>query len=235
MEIPPGFYYYNEKNKICKLKKAFQDDHTFFIKHSLDGKLTLLLVYVDDMIVTGDDEIQKLTLKEKLATQFEMKELGKLKYFLGIEVAYSKHGIFICQRKYNHRIGCKENPTIEKSQYQRLMGKLIYLCHTRSDIAYVASMASLGKGLLFKKEGSLSMEIYTYADYAGSVVDREVSISEIIFKASLGKGLLFRKEGTLSMEIYTDADYAGLVVDRRSTSIYCMFLGGNLVTWRSKK
>ncbi|RDX85953.1 putative mitochondrial protein, partial [Mucuna pruriens] len=53
--------------------------------------------------------------------------------------------------------------------------------------------------------------------------------------ASPGKGLLFRKEGTLSMEIYTNADYVGSVVDRRSTSGYCMFLGGNLVTWRSKK
>ncbi|RDY01552.1 Copia protein, partial [Mucuna pruriens] len=54
-------------------------------------------------------------------------------------------------------------------------------------------------------------------------------------KASPGKGLLFKKEGTLSMEIYTDVDYAGSVVDRRSTSGYCMFLGGNLVTWKSKK
>ncbi|RDX78800.1 putative mitochondrial protein, partial [Mucuna pruriens] len=98
-----------------------------------------------------DDEIEKLTLKEKLATQFEMKELGKLKYFLGIDVAYSKQGIFISQKKYvldllketgklgcktsgvpdnayfippirlsipidqNHRIGCEESPTIEKS------------------------------------------------------------------------------------------------------------------------
>ncbi|RDY02430.1 hypothetical protein CR513_14110, partial [Mucuna pruriens] len=81
--------------------------------------------------------IEKLTLKEKLATQFEMKELGKLKYFLEIEVAYSKQDIFISQIKYvldllkeigklgyktlgvpieqNHRIGCEESPTIEKS------------------------------------------------------------------------------------------------------------------------
>ncbi|RDX93618.1 putative mitochondrial protein, partial [Mucuna pruriens] len=49
------------------------------------------------------------------------------------------------------------------------------------------------------------------------------------------KGLLFIKEGPLSMEIYTDADYAGPAVDRRPTSEYCMFLGGNLVTWRRNK
>ncbi|RDX70413.1 putative mitochondrial protein, partial [Mucuna pruriens] len=93
-----------------------------------------------------------------------MKELGKLKYFLGIEAAYSKQGIFISQRKYvldlfketrklgckisrvpieqNHRIGCEESPIIEKSQYQRLVGKLIFLSHTRPNIAYVVSVVS---------------------------------------------------------------------------------------------
>ncbi|RDX71655.1 hypothetical protein CR513_48958, partial [Mucuna pruriens] len=190
MEILPGFYSHNEKNKVCRLKKALyglkqsprawfgrfaqvmitlgyrqsQGDHTLFTKHSLDGKLIILLVYVDDMVVTDDDEIEKLTLKEKLATQFEMKELGKLKYFLGIEVAYSKQGIFISQRNYvldllkeigklgyktsgvpieqNHRIRCEESPIIEKSKYQRLVGKLIYLSNTRPDIAYVVSVVS---------------------------------------------------------------------------------------------
>jgi len=54
-------------------------------------------------------------------------------------------------------------------------------------------------------------------------------------KASPGKGLLFKKGGKLSMKVYTNVDYAGSIVDRRSTTGYCMFLGGNLVTWRSKK
>ena len=49
------------------------------------------------------------------------------------------------------------------------------------------------------------------------------------------KGILFNKNNTLALEAYTDADYAGSLVDRRATSGYCTFLGGNLVTWRSKK
>jgi len=140
-------------------------DHTLFIKHSQEGKLTLHLVYVDDMIVAGDDEHEKQILKEKLAAQFEMKDLGKLKYFLGIEVAYSKKGIFISQQKYvidllketgminckttgvpieqNRRIGSVEgSSTVNEGQYQRLVGKLIYLAHTRPDIAYVVSVVS---------------------------------------------------------------------------------------------
>jgi len=117
------------------------------------------------MIITGDDETEKQNLRERLDAQFEMKDLGKLKYFLGIEVAYSRQGIFISQRKYildllkeigklgckntgvpieqNHRIGNdEENPKVEKAQYHRLVGKLIYLSHTRLDIAYAVSVVS---------------------------------------------------------------------------------------------
>ncbi|RDX67605.1 hypothetical protein CR513_53499, partial [Mucuna pruriens] len=244
MEIPLGFYSHNEKNKVCKLKKALyglkqsprawfgrfsqvmislgyrqsQGDHTLFIKHSPNGKLTLLLVYVDDMIVIGDDEIEKLNLKEKLIPQFEMKELGKLKYFLGIEVAYFKKYVLDLLKEtrklgwkisrvpieQNHRIGCEESPIIEKFQYQRLVGKSIYLSHTMPDIAYVVSVVS---------------------QFMHDPRERHLQAVERILQ----------KEGTLSMKIYTDANYAGSVVDRRSTLGYCMFLGGNLVTWRSKK
>ncbi|RDY11056.1 hypothetical protein CR513_04330, partial [Mucuna pruriens] len=124
-----------------------QDNHTLFIKHSLDGKFTLLLIYVDNMIVIGNDEIEKLTLKEKLAIQFKMKKLEK-KYLLKIEyvlnllketrkLRYKTLGIPIEQ---NHRIGCEESSTIENSQYQILVGKLIYLSHTRPNIVYVVSV-----------------------------------------------------------------------------------------------
>ena len=54
-------------------------------------------------------------------------------------------------------------------------------------------------------------------------------------KANPGKGILFKKKDILALEAYTDADYAGSIVDRISITGYCTFLGGNLVTWRSKK
>ena len=74
-------------------------ENALFICKSEHG-VVLLLLYVDDMIITGDDAEEIQQLKEHLATEFEMKNLGDLKYFLGIEVLRSGKGIFISQRKY---------------------------------------------------------------------------------------------------------------------------------------
>ena len=139
MNIPLGFER-NTGNKVCELKKPLyglkqslrawfgrfskvmkefgykqsQGDHVLFIKHSTAGGVTALLVYVDDVIVTGNDNREKQEVKQRLAKEFEIKELGKLKYFLSIEVAYSIQGIFISQQKYvtdllekTGKIGCK--------------------------------------------------------------------------------------------------------------------------------
>ena len=79
--------------------KQSNSDHTLFTKHKV-GKVIVLIVYVDDMIITGNDEEEITRIHKELATEFEMKNLGGLKYFMGIEVAKSKQGIFIFQRKY---------------------------------------------------------------------------------------------------------------------------------------
>ncbi|CAL9005654.1 unnamed protein product [Prunus brigantina] len=207
---------------------------------SQEGKLTALIIYVDDMIVTGDDQAEMQNLQKYLASEFEMKSLGDLKYFLGIEVARSKHGIFLFQRKYildllaetgmldckpidtpseqNHKLGLYPDqvPT-DKERYQRLVGKLIYLSHTRPDIAYAVSVVSQ-----FMHSPS--------EDHMGAVM-RILSY----LKVTPGKGLMFCKYGHTDVEGYTDADWAGSVTDRCSTSGYFTFVGGNLVTWRSKK
>ena len=118
MDPPPGIPEYSNTPLVCKLKKALYGlkqsprawfgrftksmknfgykqsnaDHTLFVRQ---GKTTGLIIYVDDMIVTGADHDGITSLQKYLASEFEMTQLGDLKYFLGIEVAWSKHGIFL--------------------------------------------------------------------------------------------------------------------------------------------
>ncbi|RVW82773.1 Retrovirus-related Pol polyprotein from transposon RE1 [Vitis vinifera] len=214
MNIPLGF----EGNTVMKDSgyKQSQGDHTLFIKHSATGGVTALLVYVDDIIVTGNDEREKHEVKQRLATEFEIKELRKLKYFLDIEERLGVNQSLPNGSK--PQLGeAKEEPVVDKRIYQRLVGRLIYLAHTRSDIAYSVSMIS--QFMHDPREPHLQAA-YKVLHY---------------LKGNLGKGILFKKNNTLALEAYTDTDYASSLVDRRSTTGYCTFLGGNLVTWRSKK
>ncbi|RVW47923.1 Retrovirus-related Pol polyprotein from transposon RE1 [Vitis vinifera] len=111
----------------------------------------------------GSDKEELERLKRKLAVEFEIKDLEASKYCLGMEFARSKEGIFVNQCKYvldllgeTGQLGCKPaktpiKPNIkllpskddeveDKEQYQRLVGRLIYLSHTRPDIAFAISM-----------------------------------------------------------------------------------------------
>ena len=118
----------------------------------------------------------------------------------------------------NHKLGeAKEEPTMDKIMYQRLVGRLIYLAHTRPDIAYLMSVTSQ---FMHDPREPHIQAAYRVLHY---------------LKGSPKKGILFKKNDTLFLEAYTDADYASSIVDRISTTRYCTFLGGNLVTWRSKK
>ena len=125
MEVPPRLECQENSEKLCSRKSLYglkqsprawferltrvvkkhgffqcQIDHTMFIKHSSNGKRAIMIVYVDDIILAGDcfEEIQYL--KKVLGREFEIKDLGQRKYFLGMEVARSHKEIFISQRKY---------------------------------------------------------------------------------------------------------------------------------------
>ena len=124
IEQPPGFVVQGEFGKVCRLHKAIyglkqsprawfgkfsevvlkfglrrcHSDHSVFSHTSDRGKI-LLIVYVDDIIITRDDK-QGIDFKRYLQNSFQTKDLGKLRYFLGIEVARSKESISLLQRKY---------------------------------------------------------------------------------------------------------------------------------------
>nr|GEV29661.1 putative reverse transcriptase, RNA-dependent DNA polymerase [Tanacetum cinerariifolium] len=144
--------------------KQSNSDHTLFLKQR-GNLITCLIIYVVDMIVTGDDKEEITKLKKYLFTEFEMTDLGRLKYFLGIEVLRLKQGIFMCQKRYildflaeTDMIDCKPADTpmfvnqklymqekaelANKGRYQRMVRKLIYLSHIRLDIAYALGVVS---------------------------------------------------------------------------------------------
>jgi len=68
-----------------------------FVKHSLDGKIALFIVNVDDIVIVGDNYDQINHLKNVPAKEFEVKDLGQLKYFLGVEITRTKNGISVSQ------------------------------------------------------------------------------------------------------------------------------------------
>ena len=266
MDIPAGLETTSNFNKVCRLRKSLyglkqsprawferftkvvkgygfvqcQSDHTLFVKHFPERKLAILIVYVDDIILTGNHEGKIDLLKKLLTKEFEIKDLGNLKYFLGMEIARSKKGIAVSQRKYvldllneTGMLGCKPaktpmdstvkleesdgSPPVDKGRYQRLVGKLIYLSHTRPDIGFSVSMVSQFMNNPTEKHMTAVTRILRY------------------LKMTPGKGLFFQRTTKKEIEIFSDADWASSVTDRRSTSGYCSFVWGNLVTWRSKK
>ncbi|RVW65369.1 Retrovirus-related Pol polyprotein from transposon RE1 [Vitis vinifera] len=212
MDIPSAFKGNMRDNKVCRLMKVLYDlkqsprawferfskvmliieyrqsqrDHSLFIKHLDVEGITTLLVYADDIIVIGNDEKEKDALRRCLVKEFKTKELGRLKYFLGMGVAHSREGIFISQQTYmtnllketrklacrlvstpidpNHKLEeANDNPIVNREMYQRLVGKLIHIAHTRPDIAYAISVA------------------YIDADYASSPIDRRSTTSYYTF------------------------------------------------------
>lgn len=171
MDTPPRINY---NVKVCRLKKALYDlkqsprawfgrfssfmkkigykqsdvDHTLFVNNT--GKIMALIVYVDDMVVTENDPDEMKEFQTLLEKEVELKDLGQLKYFLGIEVARSKPRISMCQRKHilDHltetgMLDCQPIETLievnqklsnfsdhvptNKEIYHKLVRKLIYL------------------------------------------------------------------------------------------------------------
>ena len=266
MEQPPGFVAQGESGLVCRLRRFLYGlkqsprawfgrfsslvqkfgmlrstaDHSVFYHHNSSGQCIYLVVYVDDIVITGSDQDGIQKLKQHLFTYFQTKDLGKLKYFLGIEIAQSSSGVVLSQRKYaldileeTGMLDCKPvdtpmDPNVklvpgqeesfgDPGRYRRLVGKLNYLTITRPDISFPVSV--------------VSQFLQSPCD---SHWDAVIRILRYI-KSTPGQGVLYENRGHIQVIGYTDADWAGSPTDRRSTSGYCVFIGGNLISWKSKK
>eukprot|EP00253_Pinus_taeda_P013227 PITA_13227 len=265
MTQPPGFKIASQEQKVCRLAKAlyglkqaprawymkidqYLTDHGFqwspsdanlYIKHIGDDIL-LVVVYVDDLIITGSSANLIHGIKQDLCRTFDMTDLGLLHYCLGVEVWQTENHIFLSQSKYAKNLvdrfrmqDCKPTTTpmepglklsaqssslpVDETLFRQLVGSLIYLTATRPDISFAVS--------------------YISRFMAAPKTDHWIAAKRVLryVRGTSDYGLLYSRSSDPILSGYIDSDWAGSVDDRKSTAGYVFSLGSGAVTWTSKK
>ncbi|GJT97699.1 ribonuclease H-like domain-containing protein [Tanacetum coccineum] len=226
--------------------KGIDYDETFspVVKMSIvSDDVSLYLLVVDDLVITGNSEYEIEKFKSFLNKKFKIKDLGELKYFLGIKVLKPKSGLCLNQRKYClellHEFGllaCRHVVTplpeniilahketdddkylLNLTSYQKLVEKLIYLCMTRPDISYAVHCRSQHMHAPLQSHFNTGLRLLRY------------------LKLAPGYGIDFSKGNTgFNVIVYSDSDWAKCPLTRRSVW-YCVFVNESPVSWKSKK
>ncbi|XP_071695034.1 uncharacterized mitochondrial protein AtMg00810-like [Rutidosis leptorrhynchoides] len=264
MKVPQGFENKNE-TRVCKLKKAIYGlkqasrnwyhkftrtladigyeqskvDHSLFI-YKKDGVFVAALIYVNDVILMGNDKHQIKKIKLHLHEEFSIKDLGTLRYFLGIEVTRTSKGLVLSQRKYTLDIledsslqGCRpsvflmepnlkldkgeEEEKIDANQNRRLVGHLLYSQATRPDIAYSVNVLS-----------------QFIADPRHNHMEAVTRVLRYL-KATTVQGILLPKGSNINLEAYCDSDWLRCPFSIRSRTGYLLLFRGAPISWKSKK
>ena len=263
MYQPDGFVDPQKPDHVCRLTKALcglkqapqawfdtfnnflidfgftcsKADLSLFTYHKGDKTLVLLL-YVDDILLTGSCDDLLHELFSALNSRFAMKDMGTPKYFLSMEMQQYKDGIFLHQQAYArdilHRTSmsdCNPMPTPlpvtiedhpsdlfeEPSYYRSLAGKLQYLTITRPDIQYAVNRVCQ------------RMHQPTVADFG--LLKRVLRY----IKGTLHLGLHINKNNGLELSAYSDSDWGGYKETHRSTTGFCTLLGPNMISWSAKR
>lgn len=265
LKQPEGCRDQQRPNHICKLVKALyglkqaprawferlrdtliswgfynsKSDHSLFILRT-KGFVVFILIYVDDILITGNNSIFFKTFVQRLNQLFSLIDLGPAFYFLGVEICKNSKGLFLSQSKYTldllKRFGMMDcapvsTPMVTGKQYSKqdgipmtgpylyrqAIGSLQYLTTTRPDIAYSVNKLS---------------------QFLSSPTDVHFQGVKRIFRYLKGThhlALHIKPCKSLSLTAFTDADWATDVDDRRSTAGICVFLGDTLISWASRK
>jgi hypothetical protein len=250
MEQPQGFQDKEQPDSVCKLHKAIyglkQAPRAWFTCLSaslfifLHGDIQIfILIYVDDIIITGTHSKVISSIISKLQLQFPLKDLGPLHFFLGVQATFSSNGLHLCQTKYIsdllHRtrmLGakpskspCSSGAKLSKfdgeilpdpSEYRHVVGALQYCTLTRPEIAFSVNQ--------------LCQHMHSPSSTHWTAAKRVLRY----LKATPSHGLFYSK-GSLQLQAFCDSDWAGSLDDRRSTSGFCVFLGNCLISWSAKK
>lgn len=195
---------------------------------------------MDDLIITGNNPDMIANFKQDMMNQFETTDLGVMNYFLGIEVDQRKEVIFICQKKYANNVlkkfnmeHCKPVSTplaqskklsknddsreVDVKLYRSMIGSLLYLTATRSDMMYSVSMLSK----FMNKPTQIHLQaIKRVLRYLKGTLDYRIWYRPIINSDLIG---------------YSDNDWVGSIDDMNSTSGYVFSLGNGVFSWLSQK
>ncbi|XP_028547811.1 uncharacterized protein LOC114578618 [Dendrobium catenatum] len=198
-----------------------------------------LLIYVDDILITGNNQQHINHILTRLDSEFAMKRLGQVSEFLGIKISKSNNSYFLSQAKYALKIlqqadltlcNPLANPTCTKlpseytsvflnenpAQYRSITGALQYLTLTRPDISFSVNLLSQHMHEPLQKHFYLLKRLLRY------------------IKGTLHFGLPITKTD-LVLKSFSDVDWAGDPITRKSTTGFCSFLGDTLISWTLKK
>ncbi|KAG8499662.1 hypothetical protein CXB51_006097 [Gossypium anomalum] len=268
MQQPPGYVQsgQNGERLVCRLNKALyglrqaprawfdklkgfltsagfvlsKSDASLFVRITTTSTL-YVLVYVDDIIITGNESGSIDDFVQQLHSKFSLKDMGDLHYFLGVEVTRMPTGsLHLCQRKYISDILDRSGlanaksvntPMVSSSilsksdgdflsdptDYRSLAGALQYVVLTRPDIAYAVNRVCQFMHAPTTEHLTALKRILRY------------------LRGTIDYGLIFRPSDRLSLVGYADANWGLDFDDRRSTTGYCIFFGHTPVSWSSKK
>ncbi|KAD6454838.1 hypothetical protein E3N88_09544 [Mikania micrantha] len=226
--------------------KGSKTDPSLFI-YSSQGTLLYMLIYVDDIILTGNNSAAINNVVQQLSTMFALQDMGPLSYFLGIEVVKQGFDMILSQKKYIHtllaRVGLSSAKPVSSPmstsanlhlgdsapfdnpvKYRQTIGALQYVTLSRPDITFAVNKV---------------------CQFMHSPTDNQWSSVKRILRYLHGTsdhGLLLSHKSASHLHAYTDAvnaysdvDWAGCPDDRRSTGGYAIYLGSNLVSWSARK
>ncbi|XP_022023493.1 uncharacterized mitochondrial protein AtMg00810-like [Helianthus annuus] len=216
-----------------------KNDNSLFILHHQQHTAYLLLFVDDILLVTSSVQLRQ-QLMASLSSEFAVKDLGPLSYFLGITVTRHKDSMFLSQQAYAHDIihragmrSCKPvdtpvdtqpklsatsgDPFDDPSLYRSLAGALQYLTFTRPDLSYAVQQICMHMHAPMNSHWQALKRIIRY------------------LQGTTSYGLTLEPSSSVTMTAYTDADWAGCPDTRRSTSGYCVYFGPTLLSWSSKR
>jgi Reverse transcriptase (RNA-dependent DNA polymerase) len=263
MAQPPGFQDPNYPTHVCHLHKVIyglkQSPRMWYhkLKQTLlaigfitsssnpslfvfwhDSTVAFLLVYVDDIVLTGNNQTFLTSVVQLLDQQFTIKDFDNLYFFLRIEVNSFQQGLLLTQTSYIYSIMDRANmlgakpintPMATGAPLSKFTGEAFEDPSLYRSIVGVLQYATITRPILFVNRVSQFMHVPS-SDHWG-VVKRILCY----LKGTLHHGLYLQSSDNLTIHAFANLNWAGCPDDRKSTTGYLVFYGNNLISWCSKK